>query len=72
MSLQQPKVFMYRNTGLTSHSQETFPVIISGYKLWPMVSFLSFTFVPVDRRVVFFSAFGLGWNIYMSLVAAAV
>jgi uncharacterized protein (DUF885 family) len=37
-----------------------------------MVSFLSFRFVPVDRRIVFFSAFGLGWNIYLSFVAAAV
>jgi hypothetical protein len=37
-----------------------------------MVSFLSFTLIPVDRRIVFFSVFGLFWNIYMSLVAAAV
>ncbi|KAL7947584.1 hypothetical protein V8C42DRAFT_318168 [Trichoderma barbatum] len=51
---------------------ETIPIIIAGYKIWPIASIISFSFVPVHRRIVFLSFVGLLWGIYMSLVAARV
>lgn len=52
--------------------QETIPIIVAGYKIWPIASIISFSFIPVERRIVFLSAVGLCWGIYMSLVAARV
>lgn len=49
---------------------ETLTIIVNGYKLWPLASIISFSFVPVERRILFFSCIGLCWNIYMTLVAA--
>ncbi|KAF2091792.1 hypothetical protein K490DRAFT_61223 [Saccharata proteae CBS 121410] len=51
---------------------ETIPIIVAGYKIWPIASIISFSFIPVERRIVFLSAVGLCWGIYMSLVAARV
>ncbi|KAH7143778.1 hypothetical protein EDB81DRAFT_884376 [Dactylonectria macrodidyma] len=51
---------------------ETIPIIVAGYKIWPIASIISFTFIPVHRRIVFLSFVGLLWGIYMSLVAARV
>jgi hypothetical protein len=49
---------------------ETLTIIFNGYKLWPIASVISFSFVPVERRILFFSCVGLCWNVYMTLVAA--
>ncbi|KAI1126943.1 hypothetical protein F5Y10DRAFT_293287 [Nemania abortiva] len=51
---------------------ETISVIIAGYKIWPFTSIISFSYVPVERRIVFLNFVGLIWGIYMSLVAARV
>ncbi|KAI8662434.1 hypothetical protein NCS56_01047300 [Fusarium sp. Ph1] len=51
---------------------ETIPIIIAGYKIWPIASIISFSFIPVHRRIVFLSFIGLLWGIYMSLVASRV
>ncbi|KAL2760223.1 hypothetical protein ACRALDRAFT_2093926 [Sodiomyces alcalophilus JCM 7366] len=51
---------------------ETIPIIVAGYKIWPIASIISFSFVPVHRRIVFLSFVGLLWGIYMSLVAQRV
>ncbi|KAL7784365.1 hypothetical protein V8C37DRAFT_395962 [Trichoderma ceciliae] len=51
---------------------ETIPIIIAGYKIWPIASIVSFSFIPVHRRIVFLSCIGLLWGIYISLVAARV
>ncbi|KAH8673480.1 hypothetical protein BX600DRAFT_206112 [Xylariales sp. PMI_506] len=51
---------------------QTIPLIVAGYKIWPLASIISFSFVPVERRIVFLSFIGLLWGIYMSLVAARV
>lgn len=50
--------------------QETLPIIFASYKIWPLASVVNFAFVPVEKRIVFLSAVGLGWGIYMSLMAA--
>lgn len=44
--------------------------MIAGYKLWPLVSLLNFTIVPVDQRTVVGSLVGLGWGVYLALKAA--
>jgi len=44
------------------------PLAISGLKLWPMVSLLNLTIVPVNRRVIVGSLVGLFWGIYVSLI----
>lgn len=51
---------------------ETIPLIIAGFKVWPFASIISFSCVPVEKRIIFLNAVGLLWGIYMSLVAARV
>lgn len=49
---------------------ETVGIIVNSYKIWPIASIISFSFVPAEKRIVFLSCVGLLWGIYMSLVAA--
>ncbi|KAI0180781.1 hypothetical protein GGR52DRAFT_5184 [Hypoxylon sp. FL1284] len=51
---------------------ETIPVIVAGYKIWPFASIISFSCIPVEKRIVFLNFVGLLWGIYMSLVASRV
>lgn len=44
--------------------------MIDGYKLWPAVSLLNYTVVPVEKRVVVGSLVGLGWGIFLAMRAA--
>ncbi|RHZ51101.1 hypothetical protein CDV55_100918 [Aspergillus turcosus] len=46
------------------------PIMIARLKYRPVVSTLLYTVVPVERRVVFGSACGVVWGIYLSLYAA--
>ena len=49
---------------------EMLGIIWDSYKVWPIANFISTTYIPVERRIVFLSGCGLIWNIYLSLVAA--
>ncbi|ORY63357.1 uncharacterized protein BCR38DRAFT_227087 [Pseudomassariella vexata] len=51
---------------------DTIPLIVAGYKIWPFASIVSFSCIPVEKRIVFLNFVGLLWGIYMSLVAAKV
>lgn len=51
---------------------ETIPLIVAGYKIWPLASIISFSCVPVERRIIFLNFVGLVWGIYLSLIAARV
>lgn len=51
---------------------ETIPLIVAGFKVWPFASIISFSCVPVEKRIIFLSFVGLLWGIYMSIVAARV
>ena len=53
-----------------NNAQNFWPLATSGLKLWPMVSLLNFTIVPVNRRVIVGSLVGLFWGIYLSLVVS--
>ena len=58
------------NDASTRASAEFWPVMIAGYKLWPFVSLLGFAAVrSVKGRTLLGSVAGLGWNIYLSLMA---
>ncbi|KAL2217260.1 hypothetical protein M432DRAFT_476925 [Thermoascus aurantiacus ATCC 26904] len=50
--------------------KDLYPIMIARLKYRPVVSTLMYTVVPVDRRVVFGSACGVIWGIYLSLYAA--
>ncbi|KAJ5484751.1 hypothetical protein N7539_004739 [Penicillium diatomitis] len=45
------------------------PIMIARLKYRPVVSTLMYTVIPVDRRVVFGSACGVIWGVYLSLYA---
>ncbi|RAH42195.1 Mpv17/PMP22 family protein [Aspergillus brunneoviolaceus CBS 621.78] len=45
------------------------PILVAGFKLWPFVSVLNFTVVPVDRRLLVGSLFGVIWAVYLSLMS---
>ena len=45
--------------------------MMAGWKLWPAVSFLNFTVVPMHRRILVGSIVGLFWGIYLSLFAVS-
>lgn len=49
--------------------QDTLPLIFAGQKLWPAVSIISFTLVPLEYRTAFGGIVGIGWGIYLSLFA---
>ncbi|EKG13681.1 Mpv17/PMP22 [Macrophomina phaseolina MS6] len=54
----------------TAVRERLWPLFVAGTKLWPAVSLISFTMIPVDKRVLFGSAVGVAWGVYLSLVAA--
>ncbi|PYI30109.1 hypothetical protein BP00DRAFT_346963 [Aspergillus indologenus CBS 114.80] len=45
------------------------PIMMARLKYRPLVSVLMYTVIPVDRRVVFGSACGVIWGVYLSLYA---
>lgn len=47
---------------------DSWPLMKAGIRLWPAVSLLSFTLVPLQYRTGFGGLAGIGWNIYLSLV----
>lgn len=59
-------------TTYTDPKYETIPIIVDSYKIWPVASIINFSFIPVDRRIVFLSTIGVLWGVYMSLVAASL
>ncbi|MCJ1441371.1 MAG: hypothetical protein MMC23_001857 [Stictis urceolatum] len=55
-----------------SITEETVPIVLAGYRIWPLASIISFLLVPVEKRIVFFAFVGILWGIYLSLAAAKV
>ena len=50
--------------------RDFWPLIRNGWKVWPLVPLFNFSIVPVDKRVLVGSIFGLFWGIYLSLFAS--
>ncbi|KAL8669988.1 MAG: hypothetical protein Q9168_005450 [Polycauliona sp. 1 TL-2023] len=55
---------------LTGFLQQTWPLMTAGFKVWPLVSLLNFTLVPVEQRTVVGSMVGLGWGVFLALRSA--
>jgi protein Mpv17 len=52
--------------------QEFWPLMIAGWRLWPLVSIVNFTLVrSVQGRALVGNLAGLGWGVYLSLVAGS-
>jgi len=47
--------------------RDTMTLIFAGQKLWPAVSLISFTLVPLEYRTAFGGIIGIFWGIYLSL-----
>jgi protein Mpv17 len=66
-------IAMLRGQSLQYGIEETktgfWPLVFAGQKLWPLVSIISLTLVPVEQRMVFGSTIGVGWGIFLSLMA---
>ncbi|THW49028.1 hypothetical protein D6D22_01860 [Aureobasidium pullulans] len=54
----------------TALRTDTFPIIYASYKIWPLASVVNFALIPVEKRIVFLSAVGLVWGVFLSLTAA--
>ncbi|KAL2846275.1 hypothetical protein BJX68DRAFT_126915 [Aspergillus pseudodeflectus] len=50
--------------------EDFIPIMLARLKFRPIVSTLLYTVVPLERRVVFGSACGVIWGVYLSLYAA--
>lgn len=59
------------NVVVQNCKDNTWPMIKDGYKFWPLISLISFVWVPVEKRVVFGCSVGVVWGIYLSLAVGA-
>ncbi|KAI1211812.1 uncharacterized protein F4807DRAFT_377630 [Annulohypoxylon truncatum] len=59
-------------TGVVARSRaEFYPILVAGWKIWPIVSLINFAFIKsIEGRNLVGSLAGVGWGVYMSLVAA--
>ncbi|KAF2740980.1 hypothetical protein EJ04DRAFT_518181 [Polyplosphaeria fusca] len=51
--------------------EKFWPLILDGYKLWPIFSIVSFLWIPVNKRIVAGCLVGIGWGVYLSLMVDA-
>lgn len=58
---------------VVAKSQDDFvPVMVAGWKLWPLVSLINFTMVKtIEGRSLVGGLAGVVWGIYMSLLASS-
>ena len=57
---------------ITADCRDRFwPMVFAGIKLWPAISLMNFTLVPVEYRVVVGSVVGLFWGIYLSMISSS-
>jgi len=51
--------------------EKLMPTMAAGLKLWPLVSLLNFTLVPLEYRMLLGNVAGLFWGIFLSLPASS-
>ncbi|KAI9786329.1 MAG: hypothetical protein M1816_008071 [Peltula sp. TS41687] len=49
--------------------KDFWPMMKAGWRVWPVVALVNFTVIPVHRRIVVGSLVGVGWGVYLSLMA---
>ena len=54
---------------IRSVKAKTVSIVLNAFKIWPFVTVVGLTLLPMERRIVFYSAVNFFWEIYMSLVA---
>ncbi|KAK1238732.1 hypothetical protein MKX07_004308 [Trichoderma sp. CBMAI-0711] len=68
--------FLYLMGGMTFQSQaqiwsniqrDFWPMLIAGYRVWPIIGLLNLSVVPFDYRQLVGSTAGLFWGIFLSL-----
>ena len=42
------------------------PTLLTGWKIWPIISIINFTFVPPQFQVPFVNVISIFWGVYMS------
>ncbi|KAI1758742.1 hypothetical protein GGR53DRAFT_516067 [Hypoxylon sp. FL1150] len=59
-------------TGVVARSRaEFYQILVAGWKVWPIVSLINFAFIQsIEGRNLVGSLAGVGWGIYMSLLAS--
>ncbi|KIW29182.1 hypothetical protein, variant [Cladophialophora immunda] len=53
---------------VTTIQRDFFPMLIAGYKFWPIVTLLNLVVVPVEHRMFVGGLAGLAWGVYVSLM----
>jgi protein Mpv17 len=53
--------------GIAQTKDNFWPLIKAGQKLWPLVSLISLTLVPVEARTTFGSIVGIFWGIFLTM-----
>ncbi|ETI24460.1 hypothetical protein G647_03829 [Cladophialophora carrionii CBS 160.54] len=51
----------------TTVQNDFFPMLMAGYKFWPMVTLINLVVVPFDQRMLVGGLAGLAWGMYVSL-----
>ena len=52
---------------ITDLLQKFWTLKFAGWRIWPLVGLVNFTFVPVDRRIIVSTSVGLCWNVFLAL-----
>ncbi|EXJ91632.1 hypothetical protein A1O3_00182 [Capronia epimyces CBS 606.96] len=53
---------------LTALQRDFWPMLVAGYKFWPLVTLGNLVLVPVEQRMLVGGLAGLAWGIYVSLL----
>ena len=68
-------IALLRGHGLDTCMQQCkdqfWPLIFAGQKLWPAVSLLSFTLIPLEYRTTFGGMVGLFWGAWLSMMSSS-
>ncbi|KAI0985038.1 hypothetical protein GJ496_009703 [Pomphorhynchus laevis] len=47
--------------------QDFVSILLSSYTIWPIVQFINFCLIPLNRRIIFVNSIALIWNTFLAL-----
>ncbi|KIV86529.1 hypothetical protein PV11_02136 [Exophiala sideris] len=53
---------------VTAVQKDFYPMLLAGYKFWPLVTLVNLVLVPVEQRMLIGGLAGLAWGVYVSLM----